>query len=185
MENTLHSETYRPRMPGSVFKILTESIGIIEKGESCPQVRYMTKVQVICSWRTVCFRMQADRSMVRLDSNGPLWILSMFILQRKPLKMSEKPGWMNWRKDAISFSQYFDFGMMLSNINFNNDEELARTAIRQQMSDECHACGDVTMGAACVRQCKATYGLIGLQNQGEKNCRGSIYSKVKLFRKRK
>lgn len=37
VENTLHSETYpmlHPRMPGSVFKILT-SIGIIEKGESC------------------------------------------------------------------------------------------------------------------------------------------------------
>ena len=37
VENTLHSKTYpmlNPRMPGSVFKILT-SIGIIEKGESC------------------------------------------------------------------------------------------------------------------------------------------------------
>ena len=37
VEETLHSEVYpmrHPRMPGSVFKILT-SIGIIEKGESC------------------------------------------------------------------------------------------------------------------------------------------------------
>ena len=37
VEDTLHSEAYPmlyPRMPGSVFKILT-SIGIIEKGESC------------------------------------------------------------------------------------------------------------------------------------------------------
>ena len=89
---------------------------------------------------------------------------------------------------SIGTPQYFDFGMMLSKYDFNNnDEELARTAIGQQnvQMSAMHV-AMLTMGAACDGQIAKPHMIQQVYRTKEKKtAEGSTYSKGEIVQEEK
>lgn len=190
VEENLHSETYpmrHPRMPGSVFKILT-SIGIIEKGESClnePVYDGTGYLQLENStlpnaggqvFGEVGFK-QAFMDSVNV------YFAKKAIEDIGKSRMDELAA-----RCSIGTAQTFDFGTMLSSYDFNNtDEELARTAIGQQnvQMSAMHV-AMLTMGAACDGQIAKPHMIQQIyRTKQKKTAEGSTYSKGQIVQEEK
>lgn len=153
VEETLHSKTYplrHPRMPGSVFKILT-SIGIIEKGESClaepvyDGTGYLQLPNSILPNAGNQVYGEVGFKQAFMDSVN-VYFAKKAIDDLGKSKMDELA-----KRCGVGTAQDFDFGEMLSNYDFNDTEdELARTAIGQQnvQMSAMHV-AMLTMGAVC------------------------------------
>lgn len=151
-ENALGSRIYpllNPRMPGSVFKIVT-SIGIIEKGQSCldEPVYDGTGYMDIGEYR-----------LPNVDgAYGEVGFQKAFVhsvnvyFARKAIddigksRLDELAARCGLEKEFV-----FDFGRMTSNYAFeNDDQQLARSAIGQQnIQLSAMQVAMITMGAAC------------------------------------
>lgn len=190
VENTLHSETYpmlHPRMPGSVFKILT-SIGIIEKGESCLRETVYDGTGYLQLENSVLPNAggqvygEIGFKQAFMDSVN-VYFAKKAIEDVGKDRMDELA-----ERCSIGTPQYFDFGMMLSKYDFNNnDEELARTAIGQQnvQMSAMHV-AMLTMGAACDGQIAKPHMIQQVYRTKEKKtAEGSTYSKGEIVQEEK
>ena len=190
VEETLHSEVYpmrHPRMPGSVFKILT-SIGIIEKGESCLNEPVYDGTGYIQLENSILPNAggqvygEVGFKQAFMDSVN-VYFAKKAIEDIGKSKMDELAS-----RCGIGTALTFDFGKMLSNYDFNNtDEELARTAIGQQnvQMSAMHV-AMLTMGAACDGQIAKPHMIEQIyRTKQKKTADGSTYSKGEIVQEEK
>lgn len=178
----LDSMTYpllHPRMPGSVFKIVT-SIGIIEKGKSCLDETVYDGTGYL----------EIDGTQLPNAGGavyGEVGFKEAFVksinvyFAKKALDNIGKNG-----LDAIAGrcgigSEFvFDFGRMVSNYAFDDDDrQLARTAIGQQnVQLSAMQVAMITMGAACDGQIAEPHMIREIYRTKQKNTvQGAVYSK--------
>ena len=180
--NQLNSEIYplqNPRMPGSVFKILT-SIGIIEKGESClstpvnDSTGYLQLENSILPNAGGQVYGEVGFKQAFMDSVN-VYFAKKAIDDIGKTKMDELAA-----RCSIGEPQNFDFGTMMSVYDFNNnDDELARTAIGQQnvQMSAMHV-AMLTMGAACDGQIAKPHMIQEIyRTKQKKTANGSEYIK--------
>lgn len=189
-EEELGSLTYpllHPRMPGSVFKIVT-SIGIIEKGQSCLDETVYDGTGYL------------DIDGIQLPNAGgavygevgfkEAFVKSINVYFAK--KAIEDIG--KTALDAIAErcgigSRFgFDFGDMVSNYAFEDDDrQLARTAIGQQnVQLSAIQVAMITMGAACDGKIAEPHMVQEIYRTKQQNStQGSTYSKGEVVQTEK
>lgn len=139
-----------PRMPGSVFKIVT-SIGIIEKGQSCldepvyDNYGYLDidGIQLPNAGGAVYGEIYFQKAFV---NSVNVYFAKKAIDDIGKSRLDEIAA-----RCGLGTRFYFDFGQMISNYAFENDDrQLARTAIGQQnVQLSAMQVAMITMGAAC------------------------------------
>lgn len=190
VENKLGSMTYpllHPRMPGSVFKIVT-SIGIIEKGQSCLDEPVYDGTGYL------------DIDGIQLPNAGgavygEVYFQDAFVnsvnvyFAKKAIDDIGKS-----RLDEIAArcgvgSEFlFDFGRMVSNYAFENDDrQLARTAIGQQnVQLSAVQVAMLTMGAACDGAIAEPHMIQEIyRTKQKKTAEGSLYTKGEVVQQEK
>lgn len=190
VKEKLGSMTYpllNPRMPGSVFKIVT-SIGIIEKGQSCLDTPVYDNYGYL------------DVDGVQLPNAGgavygEIYFKDAFVnsvnvyFAKKALDEIGKS-----RLDEIAArcgvgsEFYFDFGRMVSNYAFDDDDkQLARTAIGQQnVQLSAIQVAMITMGAACDGRIAEPHMIQEIyRTKQKKTAEGSVYSKGEVVQPEK
>lgn len=153
VEEKLGSTIYpllNPRMPGSVFKIVT-SIGIIEKGQSCldepvyDNYGYLDidGIQLPNAGGAVYGEIYFQKAFV---NSVNVYFAKKAIDDIGKSRLDEIAA-----RCGLGTRFYFDFGQMISNYAFENDDrQLARTAIGQQnVQLSAMQVAMITMGAAC------------------------------------